>query len=466
MESFDWNFYLENNKDLVENGITTQEDAFTHWENFGINEGRTHKFLSNYFLEKYFKKFLEYQEKNELNKEDAWDLLLGIYNKNNNPEEKDINENNKEMDIENFDWKYYIEKNDDLRKSGILTKELAIKHWTECGKFENRKFKSIMTKNNNVNTKNIVFENFDWKFYLVNNLDLIDNHFFSKDQAWSHWINYGKYENRKVNTITPKLEIIKNDLNNFDNLEEKLNIDNLISEENNLNKYIDNKNNNNNISTVERIKNITNNLSNNKEKNISNNKQKKILKNNKNEKSKNIENDIYNLNNDNLKNSLNKLNNKKEINNVLLNKKEEINDKKNKEQNKENIFTKKIQKIIDSSEDELNNLSSDNDSISSYSSTKKLFQKNLTQNITNESIQNNKTYNEENYEEDKNDEENKNDEEENYEEKNYEEENYQEENNNKLLLSNKKNNKEINKKIYFEKDNKLNKKNKKYKIKF
>ena len=325
MESFDWNFYLENNKDLVENGISTQEDAFTHWENFGINEGRSHKFLSNYFLEKYFKKFLEHQEKNELNKEDAWDLLIEVYNKNNNPEEKDISENDKEMDIENFDWKFYIEKNDDLRKSGILTKELAIKHWTDCGKFENRKFKKIINKNNNnnINIKNVTFDNFDWKFYLINNLDLVENSLISKDQAWSHWINYGRYENRKVNTIIPKQENIKShNTDNFTNLEEKSNIDYLINEENTFNK----KNTNYELTPIERIKSITNNLSNNKQRSISN-----IIHINENENNKNksfydkpSHNELFHdkKSNDKLSNdksSFNKKYNHKQSNNELSN---------------------------------------------------------------------------------------------------------------------------------------------------
>ena len=333
MESFDWNFYLENNKDLVENGLTNQEDAFNHWENFGMAENRPHKFLTNYILEKYFKIFLEYQENDELKKEDAWDLLTELYNKNNNPE-KNTKEIDKEMDIENFDWKFYIEKNNDLRQSGILTKELAIKHWIECGKFEDRKFKSIINKsNNNINIKTVTFENFDWKFYIINNLDLIDNNYISKDKAWSHWINYGKYENRKVNTIIVKQEHILND-------DKKIDIDHLIKEDINhlikedKIKYLNNmndvspieiskndnissieriKNMNDNISTIERIKNINCNLSNNKQRNISNN------------------------------------DNKKKISTNILNKK--INKFKNVEINNKE-FKKNIQKIIDSSDNE------------------------------------------------------------------------------------------------------------------
>uniref|UniRef100_A0A6C0HUC2 Uncharacterized protein n=1 Tax=viral metagenome TaxID=1070528 RepID=A0A6C0HUC2_9ZZZZ len=37
---FDWNYYLDNYPDLRENGILTQKDAITHWNNFGKSEGR------------------------------------------------------------------------------------------------------------------------------------------------------------------------------------------------------------------------------------------------------------------------------------------------------------------------------------------------------------------------------------------------------------------------------------------
>ena len=59
MESFDWKYYLDNNEDLVENGISTIEDAYTHWENFGKNENRTHKYHKNFILEKYFLRNLQ-----------------------------------------------------------------------------------------------------------------------------------------------------------------------------------------------------------------------------------------------------------------------------------------------------------------------------------------------------------------------------------------------------------------------
>jgi len=42
-------------------------------------------------------------------------------------------------EIENeFDWKFYISKYNDLREAGILTKDKALWHWNFYGKKENR----------------------------------------------------------------------------------------------------------------------------------------------------------------------------------------------------------------------------------------------------------------------------------------------------------------------------------------
>ena len=38
----------------------------------------------------------------------------------------------------NFDWKFYIEKYDDLKKAGITSEEQAYQHWIEFGQHEDR----------------------------------------------------------------------------------------------------------------------------------------------------------------------------------------------------------------------------------------------------------------------------------------------------------------------------------------
>jgi len=56
-EIFDWIFYINYNKDLKDNGIDTEEKAWNHFINFGINEDRLYKksnfFDWNFYVKKY-----------------------------------------------------------------------------------------------------------------------------------------------------------------------------------------------------------------------------------------------------------------------------------------------------------------------------------------------------------------------------------------------------------------------------
>jgi|Laugrespbdmm15dd_1035085.scaffolds.fasta_scaffold01172_4 GR25 family glycosyltransferase involved in LPS biosynthesis len=52
---------------------------------------------------------------------------------------------------------------------------------------------------------NINIENFDWKYYLHNYPDLIQAGIRTKQSAWSHWINHGKNELR---SCTPNNDIV------------------------------------------------------------------------------------------------------------------------------------------------------------------------------------------------------------------------------------------------------------------
>ena len=55
--------------------------------------------------------------------------------------------------------------------------------------------------------KNFVkFNNFDWKYYVVNNEDLSE--IKTKEEAWDHWINHGQYENRLFKKKLKKQEFI------------------------------------------------------------------------------------------------------------------------------------------------------------------------------------------------------------------------------------------------------------------
>ena len=229
IENFDWNFYIENNLDLIENNINTKESAINHWINFGQYEDRISKFknsinnqenndnkLSN--LCEHIDKLKNLQENNSITKEDAWNILLSTYEKSSNiiTEVPHINDNILEdfvtITIENFDWDFYLINNNDLVKNDINNKVLCWDHWIIFGKNENRDFKlltdQLTTPVNDLNNCVIVNEdNFDWKFYLKSNDDLVKNNIITKERAWHHWLTIGKTENRIVRIINNKLTI-------------------------------------------------------------------------------------------------------------------------------------------------------------------------------------------------------------------------------------------------------------------
>lgn len=79
----------------------------------------------------------------------------------------------------NFDWKFYISNYNDLKN--IITKKEAYSHWLRYGKKEDRIYKFPI--------------DFNWKFYknIYNDLKEI---IITKEDAIYHWINYGKKEDR------------------------------------------------------------------------------------------------------------------------------------------------------------------------------------------------------------------------------------------------------------------------------
>jgi len=182
---------------------------------------------------------------------------------NNWPFEKNNIENNIKNSIDippYFNWKYYIDKYDDLKNAGIdnfekakehwilygnkekrscqfsvefyivkydLKKKYEInndddvfKHWQNYGKNEKKypclNFKFYLEVNDDI--KNIGFSNeyelmnhwimngknenriheFDWEYYLSVNQDLKFKNIDSEEAAIFHWINFGKYEARNV----------------------------------------------------------------------------------------------------------------------------------------------------------------------------------------------------------------------------------------------------------------------------
>ena len=83
------------------------------------------------------------------------------------------------VEEELFDWEFYLSNHTDL--SHIKNKEQAWNHWIYFGKKEGRKTNS-----------------FNWTSYLLANSDLIENGVTTEAHAVYHWINHGKKENRKM----------------------------------------------------------------------------------------------------------------------------------------------------------------------------------------------------------------------------------------------------------------------------
>jgi GR25 family glycosyltransferase involved in LPS biosynthesis len=103
---------------------------------------------------------------------------------------------------QNFDWITYINNYDDLYIAGINTKEMAIQHWINYGKNENRTYKNL-TQNNN-STK-LTRQNMAIVLYVFSNdvnlseyeeiLELFDVYILTNDKT------YNKFQNLYLNKI-------------------------------------------------------------------------------------------------------------------------------------------------------------------------------------------------------------------------------------------------------------------------
>ena len=135
---------------------------------------------------------------------------------NNNVNNNQVNKKDNFDNVDNFDWKTYINNYKDLQDAGINTKESAWGHWITYGQKENRiyhkkikneiilykkyiKINKIENKmDNKIDDKmdDKMDDNFDWKTYINNYKDLQDAGINTKKLAWKHWITFGQKENR------------------------------------------------------------------------------------------------------------------------------------------------------------------------------------------------------------------------------------------------------------------------------
>ena len=148
---FDWISYVNNNDDLLQSGIDTEEKAWTHWTNHGQREGR--RFCS------------------------ITDVNIPLHDKQ----------------YDSFDWNTYLEKYQDLKNIGFDTKEKAWQHWIKHGINEGRTFYNI---NDTLLDEQTEFGEFDHETYLANYSDLRECGISTREHAWFHWQNHGKNEGR------------------------------------------------------------------------------------------------------------------------------------------------------------------------------------------------------------------------------------------------------------------------------
>ncbi|AYV83504.1 MAG: glycosyltransferase [Hyperionvirus sp.] len=85
-------------------------------------------------------------------------------------------------ELETFDWKFYLDRYEDLRKAGINTRYKAFRHWNNFGRKEGRISK--------------ISDGFDWIRYINNYEDLRKAGITTREKAFSHWITYGQKEGR------------------------------------------------------------------------------------------------------------------------------------------------------------------------------------------------------------------------------------------------------------------------------
>ena len=206
--NFDWKSYINSYDDLL--NITTKEDAWYHWINYGKLEGRfvniliNDKDIENFNWNTYIKNNVDLSYIKT--KKEAWNHWIK-YGKNENRLTNDFNNE----DFIDFDWRQYVSNYDDLFY--IKTKKDAWNHWIKYGKNENRLINGKNDKNSKNDKEDLLsnseFINFDWKTYVNNYNDLL--YIDSKEQAWCHWINYGKNENRICENI-----FLFDDYKNFD----------------------------------------------------------------------------------------------------------------------------------------------------------------------------------------------------------------------------------------------------------
>jgi len=199
--NFDWENYINKYKDL--NHIKTKEEAWKHWENYGVNENR------EYFYDD--------------------DNLYDMIDEKNDKDDEKIcilkdNFNNILSLKKNFDWIEYINSNKDL--INLLDKSQAWHHWILHGRRENRILKKI---------ENVVINNTEIHNGRFGNLFFVNMvlHFISKKyNLKTTYKYYEKFLNLGIELFIGENTYEENsyltELNYFDLINKKINFTNII----------------------------------------------------------------------------------------------------------------------------------------------------------------------------------------------------------------------------------------------
>jgi FkbM family methyltransferase len=115
-----------------------------------------------------------------------------------------------------FDWGFYLNFYEDLKNSGLKTKNDAINHYLNYG------FKEKRIINSNYLPKKEIPKDFDWEFYLNHNHDLKMVGLKSENDAIIHFMKDGKKEKRNYKKIILDGEIDLNETQKKGNLRIKI----------------------------------------------------------------------------------------------------------------------------------------------------------------------------------------------------------------------------------------------------
>ena len=100
-KDFDYQWYVNNHRDLAEAGMKTYDVAIAHWSSFGKAEGRSYKAPNSRVIQ--------------------------------NEKRSEVPNQNTELS-----WQWYIRFYPDLPTNGVTTEEAAIQHWNTFGRKEGR----------------------------------------------------------------------------------------------------------------------------------------------------------------------------------------------------------------------------------------------------------------------------------------------------------------------------------------